>query len=684
MPNTTSVKYPEDLYVTYNINGEQRQLIKESYYWDYDSSVNPNKTKINLTYSNFNTASNLNNYIFGDSMMPMIDLSGYSFNDFSGNIYDLSGHILDFSGNIIDPNHKTIDLSASVIFDISGDTIKSITNYSLSNNTYRQLLEYKLNQLTIYKFDPVVFLTYTSNYDSNLFNLGINTKNLAMQYYILYGNKTNNDNYSKLRVGENVIRLIQDVSETQQQANEKLMQFFLLNIADFCDRNNSWYALFTANGKTVISKTAIAYRYVTEPANTQRYLNFADISNKISVSVEKDPNKTTINSSFYLTLYPDIENYVKGLLTYGNYSDDHLTFDMSNINTICKAHYINSKHVRIGDSGIDENRYPNKDAFINATTGTKEEIILRAKYKEFNISNGNFNIKHYLSLYASELSGKFDPELHYIKYVYKLITNNTGYPESDVLPKESSRYSNLTEAFTKQNNKWKNYTTFPRKFYYALNKDIRDTRINDLINNNNNIIKNTDEDILDIIMAGHYVMNNFKEENNPYRNAVNKLINSDLETDIFDKYRTGSASYGLTEKFSASAYFFMIPDLYPWADDSLIDEIITVYNYVGNINKTIVINSDGSSKENRPKYDDKQTTFINAMNASDFRSAVSSRLVSRPDLDIKDPTNDKQITLRNYVVAEDLWNTGGFANNSYNNGAFQRVVLQHWLQNGNN
>ena len=666
MPNTTTIRYPENLYVTYNVNGTKRQLIKESYYWELDSSVQPsNKKIIDLSHSNFDNATDLSSSIFGLSLNPLIDLSGYSFNDLTGNIYDINGHLVDGSGSIIDSNSSVIDLSGSVIFDISGDLIRTVTNFSLSNNSYKRMLDYKLSQFPA--FDPIAFLTHPSNV--GLFELGINTKNLAIQYYILYDNKTNV--YSKVTVGGNVIRPLPTDAE--------LMQFFLLNVGEFTDPKNSLYILQNANGKYIVNKTTLTYRYVTEPANTSRYMNFADVSSKISVSSDKDPSKKNIDTTFYLFFYPDVSKYAQSLLAYATYSDDHLTFNLNSLNTICKAHYIISKHVRIGDNGIDEHRYPNKLDFLNATDGTKEEIILRAKYKEFNNSKGDFDIKHYLSIYSSEMSGKADPELHYVKYVYKLVNNNTGYPDADVQPTENNRYHNLTEAFSKKGNSWTDYNNFPRRFYYALNKDVRDVRINDLVNNNNGIITETDDDVLDIIIPGHYVMNNTNEISNPYRNAINRLKDLGLESEknIFAKYSTGTG-YGLTEKFSSSAYFFMNPDLYPWADDTLIDEIITVYNYVGSVNKNIVVDAKGVSMENRPTYNDSQDDFISAMGTTSLKSAVSTRLQLRPDILIKDPTNNYQITLNNYVIKQDPWNVETIPSNNINNSALQRIVLQHW------
>jgi hypothetical protein len=663
MPNTT-VRYPDNLYVSYNVNGISRQLIKESYYWDFDASVQPStKTILDISNSNFDNAKDLSGSIFGNSLNPLVDLSGYSFNDLSGNIYDFSGHIVDGSGHIIDPNNGVIDLSGSVIFDISGNLIKTITNFALSNNSYKRMLDYKLSQYPL--FNAIAFLTHSTN--AGLFELGINTCNLAIQYYILYDNKTNV--YSNVTVGGNVIRALPTDAE--------LMQFFLLNIADFTDPQNRLYALQTANGKTVISKTTLAYRYVTEPAKTSRYINFADVSSKITVSAANDPSKKTIDTTFYLFSYPDVNNFAQSLLEYGTYSDDHLTFSSNSLNTICKSHYINSKHVRIGDNGVDENRYANKDDFLNSTGGTKEELILRAKYKEFNTFKGDFDNKHYLSIYCSEMSGKVDPELHYVKYVYKLLNNTTGYPDKDVLPTEATRFHNLTEAFSKKGNVWTDYNNFPKRFYYALNKDVRDVRINELVSNNNGIITDSDADVLDVIIPGHYVINNANETSKSYRNAVNILKNYESEKNIFAKYATGT-DYNLTEKFSSSAYFFMNPDLYPWADDTLIDEIMTVYNYVGSINKNIIVDSKGASMENRPTYNDSQSQFITAMGKTDLKSAVTSRLASRPDLLIKDPTNNKQITLNNYVITQDPWNAGTIPTNNINNTALQRVILQHW------
>jgi hypothetical protein len=664
MANTTKVKYPDNLYVSYTINGIIRQLIKESYYWEYDLSANPyEKHIIDLSRSNFDNATDLNKTIFGNSLNPLIDLSGYSFNDLSGNIYDLSGRRVDASGIVIDHSSNIIDLSGSVIFDISGNLIKSITDYTLSNNSYRRMLDYKLNQYT--HFEPIVFLAHPLNVE--LFNKGINTRNLAVQYYILYDDKKND--YSKVVVGNNIIRNI--------PSDNELIEFFLLNIADFTDPNNKYYALQNANGKTVVSKTNITYRYVTEPSNTSRYLNFADVSNKIKDNVT-DPSKTLINNSFYLFMYSDVSDHVQTLLNYGTYTDDHLTFNRSLINTICKAHYIISKHVRKGDNNPDENRYSNKQEFLNSSTGTPEEIIFRAKYKEFNNSKGDFDIKHYLSIYASEFSGKVDPESHYVKYVYELKNNTTGFPNDNVKPTEPNRYQNLTQAFFKQNNTWKEYVDFPKRFYYALNKDIRDVRINDLVNNNNNILTDSDEDVLNVIIPGHYVMNNKNEITNPYRNSVNKLKEFGLsENNIFTNYQNGT-NYNLTKPFSSSAYFFMNPDLYPWADDTLIDEIITVYNYVGSINKNIVVNASGVALENRPTYNDTPNEFIIEMGAKDLKSAATKRLITRPDLLVKDPSNDKQITLDNYVIKDDFWNDDNYLATDIKNEALQNVILQHW------
>jgi hypothetical protein len=667
---STTVRYPDNLYVTYNINKINRQLIKESYYWDYDSSALSNSKVLDLSGSNFDNATKLNSNIFGTNLNPLIDLNGYKFDDLSGNIYNLNGNLLDASGSIIDVNSNTFDLSGSFIFDISGSLIKSITNYSLSNNSYRRMLDYKLSQKNPL-FHPIAFLTHVSN--SGLFEKGINTKNLAIQYYILYD--TSSNLYSNVTVGGNVIRPIPTEAE--------LMEFFLLNIVEFTNSKNSLYVLTNANGKSVVNKTTLAYIYVTEPLLTSRYMNFADVANKLKSSAI-DPSKKVVDGSFYLSFYQDVaKDLVKPLLAYGTYSDDHLVFDTSTVNTICKAHYINSKHVRNGDYITDENRYANIDDFINSSGGSKEDIIFRAKYKEFRMFKGDFNIKHYLSIYASEISGKINPEFHYVNNVYKLLVNTTGYPNADVQPTEPNRYSNLTEAFAKEQNTWKDYNNFPRRFYYALNRDIRDERINDLINNNNGIIENTDADILGIIIPGHYVINNKNETSNSYRNAVNIMKNIDTEENIFAKYKNGTI-HNLTEPFSSSAYFFMNPDLYPWADDTLIDEIVTVYHYVGSVNKTIVVDQGNPnvSKENRPTYNDSPVAFINAMKTidntvTDFKSAVVTHTNTRPDLLIKDPTNNYHITLDKYVLTEDVWNTG-YATNNINNGALQRVLLQHW------